>query len=220
MFLKFIYYQVKNGRRSNLKREKIGIMGGTFDPIHNGHLILAEYARTTFGLDKILFIPTGKPPHKDKDSISSNSHRYNMTLFAINSNPYYLISSIEIQRESIAYTIDTIKYLKSKFNYTDFYFILGSDSLYQIHKWKDYKELLGLCNFIVAKRQDLDNDNLKVKIKELSELYGSPLSILESPLIDISSTEIRNRVKKGLSIKYLVPESVEQYIEKNKLYKE
>ncbi len=195
-------------------------MGGTFDPIHNGHLILAEYARTTFGLDKILFIPTGKPPHKDKDSISSNSHRYNMTLFAINSNPYYLISSIEIQRESIAYTIDTIKYLKSKFNYTDFYFILGSDSLYQIHKWKDYKELLGLCNFIVAKRQDLDNDNLKVKIKELSELYGSPLSILESPLIDISSTEIRNRVKKGLSIKYLVPESVEQYIEKNKLYKE
>ncbi|CCQ92623.1 putative nicotinate-nucleotide adenylyltransferase [[Clostridium] ultunense Esp] len=203
-----------------MKREKIGIMGGTFDPIHNGHLILAEYARTTFGLDKILFIPTGKPPHKDKDSISSNSHRYNMTLFAINSNPYYLISSIEIQRESIAYTIDTIKYLKSKFNYTDFYFILGSDSLYQIHKWKDYKELLGLCNFIVAKRQDLDNDNLKVKIKELSELYGSPLSILESPLIDISSTEIRNRVKKGLSIKYLVPESVEQYIEKNKLYKE
>lgn len=195
-------------------------MGGTFDPIHNGHLILAEYGRTTFDLDKILFIPTGKPPHKDKASISPNNHRYNMTMLAINSNPYYLISSIEIQREGIAYTVDTIKYLKSKFAHRDFYFILGSDSLYQIHKWKDYKELLSLCNFIVAKRQDLDNNNLKAKIEELSELYGSYIYILESPFIDISSTEIRNRVKKGLSIKYLVPDPVGQYIEKNKLYKE
>ncbi|MCF6465359.1 nicotinate-nucleotide adenylyltransferase [Clostridium sp. Cult2] len=203
-----------------MAKEKIGIMGGTFDPIHNGHLTLAEYSRTTFSLDKILFIPTGKPPHKDDIDISSNNHRYDMTLLAINSNPYYFLSSIEIHREGTTYTIDTIKYLKSKYNNTKFYFILGSDSLYQIHKWKDYKELLSSCNFIVAKRKYLDNNKLEERIKELSELYKSNMNILESPLIDISSTEIRNRIKNQLSIKYLVPESVELYIEKNKLYKE
>lgn len=195
-------------------------MGGTFDPVHNGHLVLAENARIKFNLDKILFIPTGKPPHKDNNYITSNIHRYNMTLLAINSNPYYFLSSIEIQREGITYTIDTIKYLKTKSNSTDFYFILGSDSLYQIHKWKDYEELLSLCNFIVAKRKGLDDRKLENRIKELSQLYNSNIHILESPLIEISSTEIRERVKNRLSIKYLVPKAVELYINKNNLYKE
>ncbi len=195
-------------------------MGGTFDPVHNGHLVLAENARIKFNLDKILFIPTGKPPHKDNNYITSNIHRYNMTLLAINSNPYYFLSSIETQREGITYTIDTIKYLKTKSNSTDFYFILGSDSLYQIHKWKDYEELLSLCNFIVAKRKGLDDRKLENRIKELSQLYNSNIHILESPLIEISSTEIRERVKNRLSIKYLVPKAVELYINKNNLYKE
>ncbi|MCF6463708.1 nicotinate-nucleotide adenylyltransferase [Clostridium sp. Cult1] len=203
-----------------MKRKKIGIMGGTFDPVHNGHLVLAENARIKFNLDKILFIPTGKPPHKDNNYITSNIHRYNMTLLAINSNPYYFLSSIETQREGITYTIDTIKYLKTKSNSTDFYFILGSDSLYQIHKWKDYEELLSLCNFIVAKRKGLDDRKLENRIKELSQLYNSNIHILESPLIEISSTEIRERVKNRLSIKYLVPKAVELYINKNNLYKE
>jgi len=203
-----------------LDRKKIGIMGGTFDPIHNGHLVLAEHSRTTFGLDKILFIPTGKPPHKDDLYISSNEHRYNMTLLAINSNPYYFLSPIEILREGTTYTIDTVKYLNSKFDNSDFYFILGSDSLLQIHKWKDYEDLLSSCNFIVAKRKYLDGTRLEDRIKELSELYNSNINVLKSPRIDISSTEIRNRVKGSLSIRYLVPEPVEIYIEKNNLYKE
>lgn len=203
-----------------MDRKKIGIMGGTFDPIHNGHLVLAEHSRTTFGLDKILFIPTGKPPHKDDLYISSNEHRYNMTLLAINSNPYYFLSPIEILREGTTYTIDTVKYLNSKFDNSDFYFILGSDSLLQIHKWKDYEDLLSSCNFIVAKRKYLDGTRLEDRIKELSELYNSNINVLKSPRIDISSTEIRNRVKGSLSIRYLVPEPVEIYIEKNNLYKE
>ncbi|WP_414713603.1 nicotinate-nucleotide adenylyltransferase [Schnuerera sp.] len=203
-----------------MSTKKVGIMGGTFDPIHNGHLILAEYSRMILNLDKIFFIPTGKPPHKDGMNITSDIHRYNMTLLAINSNPYYYLSSIEIEREGITYTIDTIKYLKSRYKDTDFYFILGSDSLYQIHKWKDHKELLSLCNFIVAKREDLDYKTLEYKVKELNNNYESNIYILESPLIDISSSEIRNRINKQLSIKYMVPNSVEIYIEKNKLYKE
>ena len=202
-----------------MNKMKIGIMGGTFDPIHNGHLTLAEYSRVNFGLDKILFIPTGKPPHKNNKEISSNWHRYNMTLLATSSNPYYDLSSIELEREGITYTIDTIRYLKSESENREIYFILGSDSLFGIDKWKDYKELLGECNFIVTRRPDLTDEKLEEKIKELSQISKNSILTLDSPLIDISSTQIRDRVRKGLSIRYLIPEGVRLYIEKNKLYR-
>lgn len=197
----------------------MGIMGGTFDPIHNGHLILAEHSRIQFDLEQIIFIPTGKPPHKGEKDISSVNYRYDMTVLAISTNPYFSLSSIEIQREGATYTIDTIKYLQSKYRDKEFYFILGADSFCNIDKWKDYKELLSLCKFIVAKRPDLDSNKLESRFKELSRIYKDSIYLLETPLIDISSTSIRNRVKSELSIKYLVPESVELYIEKNKLYK-
>lgn len=200
-----------------MRKIKIGIMGGTFDPIHNGHLILAEHSRVVFGLEKVFFIPTGKPPHKEED-ISSMNHRYNMTLLAINTNPYFYLSSIEIQREGTTYTIDTIKSLQSKYRNTEFYFIIGSDSFYNIHKWKNYKELLSLCKFIVAKRPDMDDGRLEDRVKEFNKKYKDSIYILEAPLIDISSTRTRDRIKDGLSIKYLVPEAVEFYIKKNKLY--
>lgn len=203
-----------------MTKTKVGIMGGTFDPIHNGHLILAEYSKTVFNLDKILFIPTGKTPHKNNDYISSDTYRYDMTLLAINSNLNYHLSSIEIERKGITYTIDTIKYLQSKFKDVEFYFILGSDSLYNINKWKGYKELLNLCNFIVAKRPSSDNERLAETIKSLNIKHKALIYALEAPLIDISSTQIRDRVKKGLSIEYLVPSSVETYIKKKKLYKD
>lgn len=194
-------------------------MGGTFDPIHCGHLILAEYSRMSFRLDKILFIPTGRPPHKDKSVISNTNYRYDMANLAINTNPNFYISPIEIQREGTTYTIDTIKFLEDKYKSTEFYFILGADSLYNINKWKDYEKLLKLCRFIVVKRPDVDSEKLKTKVNQLNQIYGNTIDILESPLIDISSTQIRNRVKDGLSIRYLVPEAVRLYIEKNKLYK-
>lgn len=201
-----------------MKKTKIGIMGGTFDPIHNGHLIIAEYSRITFDLEEIIFMPTGIPAHKIDNKIASINYRYEMTLLGINSNPHFSISPLEIQREGITYTIDTIKYLQSKNEYAELYFIMGSDSLYNIYKWKDYKELLGLCKFIVAKRPNQDNNKLKEEIEELNNNYSSSIYILEAPLIDISSTIIRDRIKSNLSIKHLVPESVEQYIKKNKLY--
>lgn len=193
-------------------------MGGTFDPIHNGHLILAEYSRTVFGLEKVLFIPTGKPPHKGERDISSMNYRYDMTLLAINTNPYFYLSSVEIQREGTTYTIDTIKSLQAEYENTEFYFIIGSDSLYNIHKWKDYRELLNLCKFIIAKRPDIEDQRLEDRAKEFNQKYKDSIYILEAPLIDISSTKTRDRVRNGLSIKYLVPETVEDYIKKNRLY--
>ncbi len=197
---------------------KVGIMGGTFDPIHNGHLILAEHSRIQFDLARVLFIPTGKPPHKGQKDISSVNYRYDMTLLAINTNPYFFLSPIEIQREGITYTIDTIRYLQYKHEDMDFYFILGADSFCDIDKWKDYRELLSLCKFIVAKRPDWNNDKLEDKIKELNKIYNDSIYLLETPLINISSTEIRDKMKKKSSIKYLVPETVELYIKKNGLY--
>ena len=193
-------------------------MGGTFDPIHNGHLILAEHSRTQFNLEKVLFIPTGKPPHKSEKDISSINYRYDMTLLATSTNPHFYLSPIEIQREGTTYTIDTIKYLHNKYENMELYFILGADSFYDIDKWKDYNELLNLCRFIVSKRPDIDNKQLEDKSGELSQIYKDSIYILEAPLIDISSTDIRNRVKSKLSIQYLVPETVRFYIEKNKLY--
>lgn len=193
-------------------------MGGTFDPIHNGHLILAEYSRIAFDLEKVIFIPTGRPPHKVEKQISSINYRYDMTLLAISTNPYFYLSPMEIQRQGTTYTIDTIMDLQKQHEDVEFYFILGADSFNQIHKWKDSDKLLSLCKFIVAKRPDADNQKLGEKIEKLNQSYKGSFYILEAPLIDISSTKVRNRIKTKSSIKYLVPETVELYIEKNKLY--
>lgn len=201
-------------------KARIGLMGGTFDPIHNGHLLLAENSRKTFNLDKIIFMPAGIPPHKKDKHLSSNTHRYNMTLLAINSNRHFFLSDMELKKEGISFTIDTIKYLKSLYIDTEIYFILGSDSLFQIDTWKDYQELLTLCHFIVAPRPNCHNEKLENTVNTLNSLYNSSIHIVEGPVLDISSSEIRDRVRKGLSISYLVPKPVEEYIYKHGLYKD
>ncbi|NLY78029.1 MAG: nicotinate-nucleotide adenylyltransferase [Tissierellia bacterium] len=203
-----------------MSKNRIGIIGGTFDPIHNGHLLIAENSRKTFNLDKVIFMPAGIPPHKRDKDISSNLHRYNMTLLAINSNQYFLISDLELKKEGISFTIDTIKYLKSIYEDTDIYFILGSDSLFQIDKWKDYEELLTLCHFVVAKRPSYNNQELENKVDKLNSLYNSSIHIVEGPVLEVSSSDIRERVRRGDSISYLVPRSVEEYIYKHGLYRD
>lgn len=203
-----------------MDKARIGIIGGTFDPIHNGHLLIAENSRKAFNLDKIIFMPAGIPPHKRDKDVSSNIHRYNMTLLAINNNDYFFLSPLELKKEGVSFTIDTIKYLNSIYKDTEIYFILGSDSLFQIDTWKNYKELLTLCNFIVAARPNYNNEKLKATVEDLNGLYNSSIHILEGPVLDISSSEIRERVRKGVSISYLVPESVEKYVYKHKLYRD
>lgn len=200
-------------------KTKIGIMGGTFDPIHNGHLIIAENSRINFNLEKILFIPTGLPAHKIENEITYSDYRYEMVLLSINSNPYFTVSPMEIERMGVTYTIDTIKNLQKLNKNAEYYFIMGEDSLYNFHKWKDYRELLNICKFIVAKRKN-ENSKLEERIKELNNICENSIYLLESPMIDISSTDIRERIIQNKPIKYLVPEAVELYIKKHGLYGE
>ncbi|WP_459076787.1 nicotinate-nucleotide adenylyltransferase [Herbivorax alkaliphila] len=199
--------------------KKIGILGGTFNPIHNGHLIMAEAIREDFRLDKVLFIPSGNPPHKSKNEVIDKEHRYNMVCEAINENDFFEKSRIEIEREGYTYTIDTLKRLKaSQKEDVLLYYIIGADVLYDLNKWKDYQSVFKTCEFIAALRPGSRKEEFRDRIKYLNNNFEAKIYSVNIPLIDISSTEIRKRVKEGKSIKYLVPENVENYIKNNKLY--
>lgn len=197
---------------------KIGIMGGTFDPIHNGHLIAAEYARSALSLDKIIFIPSGVHPFKNNKNISESNKRIDMISLAIKSNKSFKTSPIEINRNGTTYTIDTIRELREEYIDDEIYFIIGSDILFEIEKWKGFPELIHLCKFILLHRPGVEEKKINMKIQELLSSYNIEMEKVQSPLIEISSTEIRHRVRDKLSIKYLVPELVEDYILKNNLY--
>ncbi len=198
---------------------KIGIMGGTFNPIHNGHLLIGEYARTELSLDKVIYIPTGKPGHKLREDVVSGHKRYEMVNLAIKDNPYFESSSMEIDRDGITYSLDTLKELRKLFkNKADFYFIIGEDSLFNLESWKGFCELAQMCRFIVFKRKPTDDRKILEKISFLKNKYELRVSYLESPLMEISSTDIRKRVRQRKSIKYQVPRLIEDYIKEKKLY--
>ncbi|WP_207736376.1 nicotinate-nucleotide adenylyltransferase [Fusibacter ferrireducens] len=199
--------------------KKIGIMGGTFDPIHYGHLMLAEQIRASYSLDQIVFIPVGNAPHKQEHKPTDKMHRYMMTMLATASNPHFTVSDIEIKKEVITYAIDTIKELRVLYNTpVELYFITGADAIILLDTWKSYKELVKYVKFIGASRPGVDEHVLKEKIEELSLELGAHIELCSVPALAISSTDIRNRVCEGKSIKYLLPETVENYICKEKLY--
>ena len=202
-----------------MKSNKIGIMGGTFDPVHIGHIIIAEESRVNFDLDKIIFVPTGEPPHKNLKNVTSAKDRYEMTLLSIMHNPYFYISDIEIKREGLTYTIDTIRYFKKRYPKSEIFFIIGADSLINIDKWKNSEELLRESKFIVAKRVGIEYSLLEERINEINDKYSKIVFSVTTPYIDISSTDIRKRVKNGENIKYYLPLDVEAYIKKNRLYR-
>ena len=201
------------------KRHRVGIMGGTFDPIHVGHLMTAEAVRNEYHLDKVIFIPAANPPHKQQQQVTPAIHRFMMTVLATCSNPYFEVSSLEMNRPGPSYTIDTIYELVHRFGEdTDFYFITGADAIQEIPTWDRIEELLGLCQFIAATRQGCvpNVDNIKEYFGDLGE---KRIHRLATPELEISSTDIRDRIRKGYSIKYIVPTAVEQYIYKEGLYK-
>ncbi|NLK73516.1 MAG: nicotinate-nucleotide adenylyltransferase [Clostridiales bacterium] len=198
---------------------RIGIMGGTFDPIHYGHLVLSEQVRSEFDLDKIIFVPAGIPPHKNKESVTENMHRYFMTVLATIHNPNFTVSDIEVKSEEVSYTIYTIETLKRMNEYEEMYFIVGADAILEIETWKDYDKLLGSCHFVAGTRPGNESQALVEKIEMLRNSFNAKIHLLKVPALDISSTDIRNSVAAGKSIKYLVPDAVEQYIYKNGLYK-
>lgn len=199
---------------------RFGIMGGSFDPIHYGHLMLAEQIRTQFHLDKVYFVPVGNAPHKKAGQMTDKLHRYEMTVLATMTNPGFSVSRIEIDSDTVSYTINTIKKLKEQIGEEDkLYFITGADALIELETWKSYEELLGICKFIAATRPGIDRSKLELKIQDLKERYDADISITTVPALAISSTDIRSRVETGQSIRYLLPESVEHYIHKKDLYK-
>lgn len=199
--------------------ESIAIMGGTFDPIHYGHLVTAEAVRHRFHVDKVIFIPTGRPAHKTNKEVTHNEHRYLMTVLATMRNENFDVSRIEIDRPGVTYTIDTIEQLK-KCCRPDvrLYFITGADAIHQIMTWKDSERLLTLCDFVAVTRPGYRKNELFAEIDALREKYVSRIHYMEVPALAISSSDIRSRAKSGMPIKYLLPQEVEDYIYKFGLY--
>jgi len=200
--------------------KRIAIMGGTFDPVHYGHLVTAEAVRDKFNIERVLFVPTGNPPHKNNKKVTPSEHRYLMTVLATVTNSYFDVSRIEIDRTGYTYTIDTINELK-KFVSEDtiIYFITGADAVHQILAWKDTEKLFNICEFIAVTRPGYNKDELFREVEGLKSRFESKIHFLEVPSLDISSSDIRNRIKEGNSIKYMLPEEVENYIYKFELYK-
>lgn len=202
------------------KLKALGIMGGTFDPPHYGHLLAAEWARFKYGLDKVIFVPAGIPPHKDPGQILEARHRFKMVELAIHSNPAFEISALEIERKGCSYTIDTIRYFHSRYPQAGIFFIMGADSLLIMDTWKNVPGLTQLCKFIVVTRPGYSINRDAPVFADLPVSLWDNLEQIEIPALDISSSDIRRRVGLGQPIKYLLPPELEDYIAQNNLYRE
>lgn len=200
------------------KKKKIGIMGGTFNPIHYGHLLVAEDARAYCNLDEIIFIPSGNSYMKDKSDMIDGKMRYEMVSLAITENISFSISDIEIKRNGPTYTFETLEELNKIYPDTDFYFILGADNLFTIEKWKFADKIMQSCTLVVASRDGKNKKDLVQKADVLTNSFHADIIILPERKIDISSTEIRHKIKNHIPVIYMTPKSVISYINKNNLY--
>lgn len=188
---------------------RLGVMGGTFDPIHNGHLVAASEVAAALQLDQVVFVPTGAPWQKNE--VTSGEHRYLMTVIATAANPRFMVSRVDIDRDKPTYTVDTLRDLKAQYPDAELFFITGSDAIAQILAWHEVEKLWELAHFVAVSRP-----GHVLKIPDVPE--GSVTSV-EVPALAISSTDCRDRVGKGEPIWYLVPDGVVQYIAKHKLYR-
>ena len=197
------------------KQLRLGIMGGTFDPIHYGHLVAAEEALVQFNLDRVVFMPTGEPARKDDRRVTSAEHRYLMTVIATASNPDFVVSRLEVDRPGVTYTVDTMRELRSMYGSdAELFFITGADAILDILTWKDSGQLADLCVLIAATRPGYDLSRLD------SQAGASSFRIerMAVPALAISSTDIRARIATRKPVRYLLPEAVATYIRKNGLY--
>ncbi|WP_394252818.1 nicotinate-nucleotide adenylyltransferase [Arthrobacter pityocampae] len=183
-------------------------MGGTFDPIHHGHLVAASEVASVFDLDEVVFVPTGQPWQKADKDVTAAEHRYLMTVIATASNPSFTVSRVDIDRPGPTFTIDTLRDLKAERPDTQLFFITGADAMAQILTWKNAEELWSLAHFIGVTRPGHELDG-----------RGRDVSLLEVPAMAISSTDCRHRVEEGKPVWYLVPDGVVQYIAKHRLYR-
>lgn len=206
------------------KAKRVGVMGGTFDPIHNGHLVTAQEALSQFGLDAIVFLPAGIPPHKDGRIVLSTEERFLMTVIATASNSAFTVSRLEIDRSGLTYTIDSLIALRDILGRdTSMYFITGADAVWEILTWKNYERLGEYCEFIAATRPGyslgrfMQSHMLNAEGKKHS--YPA-VHIMEVPALSISSSDIRQRIRERRAVRYLMPEGVVNYIEKCKFYRD
>lgn len=199
---------------------KIGIMGGTFDPIHNGHIMLAETAYEQFSLDEIWFMPNGKPPHKQWNSIASDvEDRIAMTRLAIEDRPEFKIQLYEAKRKDVSYSYETLRHLTELYPEHSFYFIVGADSLFAIETWMCPEKIFPLCTVLAACRDEIDTtEEMDEQISYLRQKYHADIEILSSPLMPVSSHELREAMASGRSITGYVPKKVEEYILEEGLY--
>lgn len=191
------------------RRERVGVMGGTFDPIHNGHLVAASEVAQHFGLDEVIFVPTGIPSGKPNATV--REHRYLMTVIATASNPSFTVSRVDLDRDRQTYTIDTLRDIHRDRPDAELFFITGADAIAQILEWKDVSELWRLAHFVAVSRPGHP--------LTISGLPEQDVSLLEVPALAISSTDCRNRVARGFPVWYLVPDGVVQHIAKHHLYR-
>ncbi len=201
-------------------REKIGILGGSFNPVHMGHLLMAQDAAESFELSRVLFIPCGKPAHKDSFHLVSAEHRSRMIEYAIADNPLFSLSRIELDREGVSYTVDTLRLLTSQMPGCHFHFIIGSDTLYELHAWKDIDQLLQLCSFITIARPGFDLQNVTERSLRLPTHIVDAIKngLCKGHPVHLSATDIRMRAAEGMQLHYLVPPEVEMYIREHNLY--
>ena len=192
----------------SITRPRIGVMGGTFDPIHNGHLVAASEAADAFDLDEVLFVPTGLPGHKK--AVTAAEHRYLTTVIATAANPRFRVSRIDIDREGVTYTIDTLKDVAKLHPNADLFFISGADAIAQILAWKEIDQVWDLAEFVAVTRPGHS--------LQLPDAPNAKISVLEVPALSISSTSVRDRIRQGKPVWYLVPDGVVQYIAKHELY--
>ncbi|WP_455243775.1 nicotinate-nucleotide adenylyltransferase [Petrachloros mirabilis] len=227
------------GTQRPVPGEHLGIFGGTFNPIHNGHLAIAHQTRRVLALDRILFIPTSDPPHKPQENLAPAKNRYEMVKLAINSEPSFAISDIEIRRPGKSYSVDTVRLLQQEYGAeTDFSFLIGLDAFLDFPTWREPETLLQLCSFVVISRQGASFQSLSsmdllppLSPQSLSDLDSGRISALKIqlesknmtclvlPPSDVSASDIRMRIKQGLPVANLLPPLVESYILRYRLYK-
>nr|WP_279536571.1 nicotinate-nucleotide adenylyltransferase [Cellulomonas shaoxiangyii] len=190
---------------------RIGVMGGTFDPVHHGHLVAASEVAARFDLDEVVFVPTGQPSFKQDTAVTEAEHRYLMTVIATASNPRFTVSRVDVEREGLTYTVDTLRDLKAERPDADLFFITGADAIAQILTWKDAGELFDMARFVAVTRPG--------HALSVAGLPEGRVDVLEIPALSISSTDVRARAGAGEPVWYLVPDGVVQYIAKHRLYR-
>ena len=200
------------------KTRRIGIMGGTFDPIHVGHLLLGECAWEQFSLDRVLYMPSGNPPHKTERDGATNEQRTEMTRLAVAGNPHFELSLEEMHEMGYIYTSRTLARLTEKHPDTHYFFIMGADSLMYFDTWRDPEIIASLCTIIVAVRDHMPMEKLNGKIHELSEKYNADIRKLDTPNVDVSSSMLREWIAEGRSCRYYLPDETLAYIRREGIY--